>query len=45
MIRDGYSLAASTYEYQLSDIFAGQQEQAQEKGAGIWAHIDEPSES
>ncbi len=45
MIRDGYSLAASTYEYQLSDIFAGQQEQAQEKGTGIWAHIGEPSES
>ncbi len=45
MIRDGYSLAATTYDYQLSDIFSGQQEQAQEQGAGIWAHIDEPTES
>ena len=45
MIRDGYSLAATTYEYQLSDIFAGQQEQAQEQGIGVWAHVEEPSES
>lgn len=36
MIRDGYSLAAKAYPYELSDIFSGQQLRAQERGVGIW---------
>jgi len=37
MIRDGYSLAAKAYDYELSDIFSGQQLQAQKRGVGLWA--------
>ena len=37
MIRDGYSLAAKAYTYELSDIFSGQQLRAQKRGVGLWA--------
>jgi endonuclease YncB( thermonuclease family) len=37
MIRDGYSLAAKAYAYELSDIFSGQQLRAQKRGVGLWA--------
>ena len=40
MIRDGYGLAATGYDHQLSAIFAGQQRRAEEAKAGIWTHVE-----
>lgn len=40
MIRDGYALAAMTYDYQLFNVLKGQQEQAGKTKAGIWAYVE-----
>ncbi len=40
MIRDGYALAATDYNYQIFDVLVNEQQQAQEAKAGIWAYVE-----